>query len=146
MIQKFTEIYYDDAERFAVYLASVKNEEIEIVYDDAEGFPMPAKNMQFGEKVNCFKVGNIEIAYLTKRKSPDEDKKHRNRSLYRYALGQMLKDARERMGITLEQLADTTGLKASNLRNIELGRYNVDIDVLGLIMDGIGCRLSVEFD
>lgn len=141
---KFTETYYDDAERFALYLSSTIGEEIELVYDDSEGFPMPPKGMYLEEKVSCFKVGAIEIAYLTKRKSPKDDLKHRNRSLYRYVMGQNLRDARERAGMTLDDIAAKSGLKASNIRNIESGRYNVDIDVLGNLVEAMDCHFEIR--
>lgn len=143
---KFTEIYYDDAERFALYLAAKNNEEIELVYEDSYGFPQPPKGVMLEDKVNCLKVGDVEIAYLQKRKSKFENWKRRNRSLYRYMFGQKFKDARERMGMTVEDLADKSGLKPANIRNIELGRYGADTEILGNLLESMGCHIEIVKD
>lgn len=141
---KFTETYYDDAERFALYLSATTGDDVELVYDDSDGFPMPPKGMCFDPQVSCFKVGGIEIAYLKKRKSPLEDLKHRNRTLYRYVMGQSLREARERAGMSLDDIAEKTGLKASNIRNVELGRYNADMDVMGNLLEAMDCHFEIK--
>ena len=38
MIQRFTEMYYDDAVRFAQYIQATEGGEIELVKEDADGF------------------------------------------------------------------------------------------------------------
>ena len=43
MIQRFTEMYYDDAVRFAQYIQATEGGEIELVKEDADGFPLPPK-------------------------------------------------------------------------------------------------------
>ena len=39
MVQRFTEMYYDDAVRFAQYIQATEGGEIELVKEDADGFP-----------------------------------------------------------------------------------------------------------
>lgn len=146
MINKFTELYYDDALRFAQYIQATQGGEIEIIKEDADGFPLPPKMRVFDNMVNCFKVRNFEIAYLEHRKNSDDDKKHRNRNLYRYIMGQKIKEVRELSGITLEELSEKSGYKANNIRNIEMGRYNADIDTLCNIVDSMDAHFEIMKD
>lgn len=146
MIQRFTEMYYDDAVRFAQYIQATEGGEIELVKEDTDGFPLPPKHKIFGNMVNCLKVRNFEIAYLGQRRNPDDDKKHRNRNLYRYIMGQKIKEVRELSGITLEELAEKSGYKPNNIRNIEMGRFNADIDTLCNIVEAMDAHFEVMKD
>lgn len=146
MIQRFTEMYYDDVVRFAQYIQATEGGEIELVKEDADGFPLPPKHKIFGNMVNCLKVRNFEIAYLEQRRNPDDDKKHRNRNLYRYIMGQKIKEVRELSGITLEELAEKSGYKPNNIRNIEMGRFNADIDTLCNIVEAMDAHFEVMKD
>ena len=145
-MQKYTEIYYDDAVRFAQYIQATQGGEIELVKEDSEGFPVPPKYKVFGSMVDCLKINNFEIAYFEQRKSPDDDKKHRNRNLYRFIMGQQIKEVRELSGISLEELAKKSGYKANNLRNVELGRFNADIDTLCNIVEAMDAHFEVIKD
>lgn len=140
---KFTEIYFDDALRLAQFLAERFNEEIKPVEMDSEFFPQPPKNEEFGEKTPALIVGEYAIAYFKKRNSPDEDLKYRDRTLHRVQLGFKMQEARKRTDIDLDQLSAYTGIKAKNLENIEKGRFDVTIDILGNIAAALGC--SIDF-
>ena len=146
MIQKFTETYYDDALRFAQYIQSVEGGEIEIVKEDSDGFPLPPKKHYFGDMVNCIRINNFEIAYFERRENADEDKKHRNRNLYRYIMGQKLKEVRELSGMTLNELAAKSGYKPNNIRNIEAGRFSADIDTLCNIVEAMDAHIEIMKD
>lgn len=146
MIQRFTEMYYDDAVRFAQYIQATEGGEIELVKEDTDGFPLPPKHKIFGNMVNCLKVRNFEIAYLGQRRNPDDDKKHRNRNLYRYIMGQKIKEVRELSGMTLEELAEKSGYRPNNIRNIEMGRFNADIDTLCNIVEAMDAHFEVMKD
>ena len=61
MIQRFTEMYYDDAVRFAQYIQATEGGEIELVKEEADGFPLPPKHKVFDNMVNCLKIRNIAI-------------------------------------------------------------------------------------
>ena len=139
-------MYYDDAVRFAQYIQATEGGEIELVKEDADGFPLPPKNKIFGNMVNCLKVRNFEIAYLGQRRNPDDDKKHRNRNLYRYIMGQKIKEVRELSGMTLEELAEKSGYRPNNIRNIEMGRFNADIDTLCNIVEAMDAHFEVMKD
>ena len=78
-----------------------------------------------------------------KRKSPDEDLKYRDRTRHRVQLGFKMQEARMRADVDLDQLSAYTGIKARNLENIEKGRFDVTIDILGNIAAALGC--SIDF-
>lgn len=137
-MRKFTEVYFDDALRLAQFLAERFNEEIKPVEMDSEGFPTPPKNEDFRERTQALLVGDYAIAFFRKRTSPDEDLKYKNRALHRVQFGFMMREARERAGIDLDQLSEYTGIKAKNLENIENGRFDVSIDIIYNIADAIG--------
>ena len=139
---KFTEYYYDDALRMAMYIREREGGEIELVKVKPDGFPFPPKMQVYGETVDCIRIGGYEIAYFAKRLSPDEDKKHRNRCLYRFMIGRQIKEAREAKGLTLDDLSQRTGYKVGSLRNMELGRYGVDIQMLCCIAEALGVRVA----
>jgi DNA-binding XRE family transcriptional regulator len=142
-MMKYTEIYFDDALRLAKFLSERTGKEIVPVEMDSEGFPVPPKNEEFGEKTPALIVGDYAIAYFKKRNSPDEDLKYRNRTLHRVQLGFKMREARERAGIDLDQLSAYTDIKVKNLVNIEKGRFDVTIDILGNIAAALGC--SIDF-
>ena len=139
---KFTEIYFDDALRLAQFLSDRTGKEIVPAEMDTEGFPMPPKSEEFGEKTPALIVGDYAIAYFKKRNSPDEDLKYRDRTLHRVQLGIKMQEARKRADIDLDQLSAYTGIKAKNLENIEKGRFDVTIDILGNIAEALGCDID----
>ena len=139
---KFTEIYFDDALRLAQFLSDRTGKEIVPAEMDTEGFPMPPKSEEFGERTPALIVGDYAIAYFKKRNSPDEDLKYRDRTLHRVQLGFKMQEARKRADIDLDQLSAYTGIKAKNLENIEKGRFDVTIDILGNIAEALGCDID----
>ncbi len=143
---KYSEIYFDDALRLAKFLSERYNKEIVPVEMDTDGFPIPPRGEKFGEKTQALKVGDYAIAFFRKRTSIDEDRKYRNRNLSRVKLGIRMKEKRERVNMTLEDLSDYTGIKAKNLLNIENGRYDASIDTLSIIAAALGCTIDfVEY-
>lgn len=145
-IIRFTEIYYDDAERLALYISSKHNTGVELTQCSSEFFPIPPKRKEMPETINAFVVEGYEIGYLEKRQYPEQDKKYRNRTLHRVMLGERLREARESKGMTLDGLEVLTGIKAHNLENIESGRFDATIDILGNIGDALGCHIDFVFD
>ena len=137
-MRKYSEVYYDDALRQAQFLAERFNEEIKPVEMDSDGFPTPPKNEEFEERTMALVVGDYAIAFLRKRTSPDEDLKYRDRALHRVQFGFMMKEARERADIDLDQLSAYTGIKPKNLENIENGRFDATIDIIYNIAAALG--------
>lgn len=143
---RFTEQYYDDAERLALYVAGRDGCEIFAERKPSDIFPVAPKLKVMPKDVNVLCVGNYEIAYLGHREYPDQDKKYKNRTLHRVLLGDRLKEVRESRGMTLEELGTLTGLRPKNIENIEAGRFDVTIDILGNIGDALGCHVDFAFD
>lgn len=145
-IIRFTEIYYDDAERLALYIASRDGGEVMTERCPADAFPIPPKMREMPDEVDAFIVGNYEIAYLEHREYAGQDVKYRNRTLHRVMLGERLREARESKGMTTADLERLTGIRAKNIENIEDGRFDATIDVLGNLGDAIGCHVDFVFD
>lgn len=139
---KYTEVYYDDALRLAQFFSEHDNQDIEPVEMEAKGFPVPPKGEEFGEKTNAFVVGDYAIAFFRKRNSPDEDLKYRDRNLHRVMFGVKMQEARKRADMDLDQLSAYTGIKIRNLENIENGRFDVSIDIIGNIASALGCTID----
>ncbi len=145
-VMKFTELYFDDAERLAQYLSARDGKAAELVNTSSDGFPLPPKFKELPSVVNAFKVGSYEIAYLERRGYGDKDRKYRNRTLHRIMMGERIREARDAKGMTLESLEMLTGIKARNIENIELGRYDAGIDILSNIGEALGCHLDFVLD
>ena len=143
---RFTEIYFDDAERLALYVSSRDNCEIYTEKCPSEPFPIPPKMKEMPAEVEAFCVGNYEIAYLEHRKYEGQDMKYKNRTLHRVMLGERLREARESRDMSLETLEALTGIRAKNIENIEAGRFDATIDILGNIGDALGCHIDFVFD
>ena len=141
-ILRFTELYFDDAQRLAQYISARDGEDIEVINGSSEFFPIPPKMKEKPEMVNAFKVGNYEIAYLDKRVHTDKDIKYRNRNLHRVMIGEVISEKRNQRNLTLDDMEQLTGIKARNLESIEQGRYDVSIDILGNIGEALGCHLE----
>ena len=139
---KYTEVYFDDALRLAQYFSGRDDQEIKSVEMESKGFPMPPKGEEFGKKTNALVVGDYAIAYFKKRTSPDEGLKHRDRNLHRVMFGTKMQEARKRADIDLDQLSAYTGIKMRNLENIENGKFDVSIDMIGNIADALGCTFD----
>ena len=141
-MQKFTEIYFDDALRLAQFFSERYNKEIVPVEMDSDVFPQPAKNEVFGEKTQALIVGDYAIAFFRKRTSPDEDLKYRDRNLHRVQFGIRMQEARKRAGIDLDQLSAYTDIRVKNLENIEKGKFDATIDIIGNIAAALGCTFD----
>lgn len=139
---KFTEIYFDDALRLAQFLSKRLNQEIKPVEMNSDGFPIPPKKEEFGEKTQALIVGDYAIAFFRKRTSPDEDLRYRDRNLHRVQFGIRMQEARKRANIDLDQLSAYTGIKTRNLENIERGRYDATLDIIGNIASALGCAFD----
>lgn len=132
---RFTELYYNDAQRLAVYLSARSGAEIILTNGSSEGFPMPPKTKKLPQIIDYFEIGRDMVAYINKG---GEDIKYKDRNLRRVIFGERLKDVRESRGVTLEELERRTGIKARNLESIENGRYDASIDIVSNICEGLG--------
>ena len=115
---------------------------------DVSAFPDAPKEMTLDENTYAVKVerqGEIvaECAYIRLREDGDVDAKYRNRWLISVMLGREIRAARERRGLSLEQLSELTGYRAHSIDSMERGRYNMDIKLLGRLADALGCEIAL---
>lgn len=136
---KFTELYYGDAQRLAVYLAARNCEQITLANGSSEGFPMPPKTKKLPHSIDYFEIGRDMVAYLSK---DGEDVKYKDRNLRRIVFGERLRGVRKKKGMTLEELEYKTGIKARNLESIENGRYDASIDVVSNICEALDVTIA----
>ena len=63
---------------------------------------------------------------------------------HRVALGEQLRKIREDKGMSIRELAERADIHFSNVGKIELGKYNVSIDVLNRICKVLGCQITLK--
>jgi UDP-N-acetylglucosamine 1-carboxyvinyltransferase len=61
-------------------------------------------------------------------------------------LGEQLRRARRRLGISRVKLAEKIGMHPMNYARIEQGKQNVTVEMLLRITDGLGVDLRIAFD
>jgi transcriptional regulator with XRE-family HTH domain len=61
----------------------------------------------------------------------------------RIQIGEQLRAAREKSGLTVRQLAELTGYHYPNICRIEQGKYAVSVDIVGRIAKALGYRLEI---
>ena len=65
----------------------------------------------------------------------------------RIAFGQQVKEARERLSITQEQLAEKAGgIHQAYISHIERGTYNTRIDTMAAIAVALGLNLIINLE
>lgn len=62
----------------------------------------------------------------------------------RERIGELIREARKKRGLTQGQLSDLCGLKQTTISKIESGKFNASVDLLGRILQPLGCELSVR--
>lgn len=58
--------------------------------------------------------------------------------------GKILRDARRRVGVTQEELADVAGVSINSVKLIEQGKMNPTMQMFDLLMDCLGMEISVS--
>jgi transcriptional regulator with XRE-family HTH domain len=58
--------------------------------------------------------------------------------------GRLLKDRREQLGLTQQQLAARLGIHQPAIASLEAGRYPPNIDSLRRVADALDCDLDVQ--
>lgn len=140
---RFTENYYEDALRFAQYVQGTNGGKIELVRESSADFPILNKKQEMDEMIDCFKIGGIEIAFLTTAKAPADEAKYRNKNLFRFIIGQQIQEYRMNHDISLEEIADKTEYKVSNLRALECGRFNPKVDMLSKVLNAMDAHIEI---
>jgi len=60
----------------------------------------------------------------------------------RQRIGTRIRDLRQKRNISTYQLEKLTGIQASNITQIEKGRYSTGLDILAKIAAALGCDLD----
>lgn len=60
------------------------------------------------------------------------------------AMGRDIRRRRESLGVTLQQLADLTGIGINTLSRLERGSSGVTLKTLLLVLQTLGLRLRIE--
>lgn len=58
--------------------------------------------------------------------------------------GKILREARRRVGVTQEELADVAGVSINSVKLIEQGKMNPTMQMFDLLMDCLGMEISVS--
>lgn len=61
----------------------------------------------------------------------------------RLEIGDQLKSIRFNLGISAKTLAERCNIDASNLCRLELGKYNLSLDLFSLIVNELGCKIKI---
>lgn len=62
----------------------------------------------------------------------------------RELLGKQISELRSLRGLNIEQLAEMAGVNSANIRKIENGKYNVNIDIVNRICDALGVCIKLD--
>lgn len=65
---------------------------------------------------------------------------------YREIIGCQLQDIRVQRGMTIEEVAEATGLTNATIAKVEQGKFNYQIDTIGAICDALGVTIEIKFE
>ena len=142
-MKRYYEPFFCDALRLAAHLAEKYNSTITEGIGNSSDFNARAKIDS--DEVRFLRVeGVCEIGFSTTDEPTSEDTKYRNKSFWRVVFGERLKEAREKKGISIEELSEMTGFRDRSLERIEEGRWDADIAQIGNILDALGCTFNID--
>ena len=142
MVKRYAEYFLCDAIRLAMFLGGDKAQMSDGI-GNAEDFPLVPKMREklTGDDIRFIRVEGdeyYEVAFVSNDKPRKEDAKFRNKSIHRVAIGREIKRTREDASLSLFDLAGKTNLREYSLERIEDGRWDLDISLLGVILDALG--------
>ena len=145
-IKRFSEHFLCDAMRLAILLGG-ENATLSDGIGNSSDFPLvPKERDQVGEDIRFIRVEGeeyYEIAYVTNEQPTQWDSKIRNKSYYRVLVGREIHDARLSVGMTLSELSRKTNLREHSIQRIEEGRWDMDMAMLGLILDALNKTIKI---
>lgn len=62
----------------------------------------------------------------------------------RLRIGQRIAELRKEKGLTQIELADCSQLTQRHISRIESGRYNLTVDLLAKVAEGLGCKIDIS--
>lgn len=147
--QRFVEYFLCDALRLAEHFAKVHGGKISEGIGDTSLFPCPPKYDVKSNDIRFLRVEGekcFEIGFISQDDPPAEASKHRNKYIHRVLVGEELRRARLKSGMSINEVADRSGYRPHTLEMVEQGRYDFDIAQLGTVLDAIGARVSITLD
>ena len=61
----------------------------------------------------------------------------------RKRIGCKIAKIRESKGLTQQELAEFANIRGNNISRIELGKYTIDVDLLGKIVEVLDCKIDI---
>jgi len=61
----------------------------------------------------------------------------------RKRIGCKIAKIRELRGLSPQELADFANIRGNSVSRIELGKYSLDVDMLGKIVDVLDCKIDI---
>lgn len=65
---------------------------------------------------------------------------------HRELVGTSLQDIRVQRGLTIEEVAEKTGLTSATIAKVEQGKFNYQIDTIGAICEALGVTIEIKFE
>ncbi|MEI7603782.1 MAG: helix-turn-helix transcriptional regulator [bacterium] len=96
--------------------------------------------------MKAIKTNSISLDEFIKKQNytKEELKNIENKSKY-YSAVQTLKEMREKMGMTQEELSKKSGIPRSAISKIESGKRNVTIEKLVLLASAMDKKMTIQF-
>lgn len=143
--KRFAEHFRCDALRLALLLGGEDS-----TYSDGIGnafdFPLaPKQREMLDDDIRFIRVEGeeyYEIGYVTDSTPLPKDTKYRNKSFHRVIVGREIRRARIAAGMPLSELAEKTNLREHSLMRIEEGRWDIDLSLLGVILDVLDKKIN----
>lgn len=82
------------------------------------------------------------VAYIDSGNPVDEKLRYKN--YYRIVIGREIKEKRERTGMSRAEVAFGAGIRPHALERIEQGRWDMDISLLGRILNVLKATIHIE--
>ena len=95
------------------------------------------------KRKHVMKLDSFEDYLVEELKDP-EFKKGYEEEKRKLHLGYQIFLARERLGITQQELAGRIGTRQSNISRLEFGNYNFTVEMLRKIADALDLKLEVK--
>ena len=139
--KRYVEHFRCDALRLAMLLGGEN-----ATYSDGIGisanFPLvPKQKEMVSDDIRFIRVDGddyYEVGYVVDSMPGPRDSKYRNKSYHRVAIGREIRNAREEKNMSITDLAQKTNLREHSIVKIEDGMWDIDLSLLGVILDALG--------
>lgn len=144
-MKRYSEEFIGDAYNICKYFRR-EGDSIGVAMVRVEDFPNIPKS-EMGETafaVRLTRLGNVVVECMYKTTDVPINKKHLGNGLISAQVGDAIRRQREKMGMTLKDLSEITGLTQNSLCAIECGRYNLNLRLLGVLLAALKCEIEIK--